>query len=254
MNEPFFRFPHTPHLAWLGAGEPRDDKLLSPREAEELLAGEVVIEEKLDGANLGISLADDGELRAQNRGQYLRPPYAGQFSRLTAWLRAHESLLRNALTPGCIVFGEWCAARHSLDYTDLPDWWLVFDVYEHASGRFWCSERRNAWAVSIGVSTVPECGRGRCTLEQLKHFLDIGRSRYRNGPMEGIVVRKQDAQQLIARAKLVRPDFIQAIDQHWRRRGVQWNRCMASPVESQQAAQAVSSDRTGKIQRTTSRK
>ena len=52
----FFRFPTTPHLAWLGGGAtPREDKVLTPTEAAELLAGEVVVEEKLDGANLGWS-------------------------------------------------------------------------------------------------------------------------------------------------------------------------------------------------------
>ncbi|HMM73809.1 MAG TPA: RNA ligase family protein, partial [Rhodocyclaceae bacterium] len=65
----FFRFPHTPHLAWLGPDAPRDDKVLAPAEARALLSGEVVVEEKLDGANLGLSLAPDGSLRAQNRGQ-----------------------------------------------------------------------------------------------------------------------------------------------------------------------------------------
>ena len=36
--------------------------------------GDVVVEEKLDGANLGLSLAADNTLRAQNRGQYLAEP------------------------------------------------------------------------------------------------------------------------------------------------------------------------------------
>ena len=90
----FFRFPHTPHLAWLGQGIPRDDKVLSRAEAQALLLGEVVVEEKLDGANLGISLAPDGGLRAHYRGQYLGAPFAGQFSRLPAWLAMHESGLR----------------------------------------------------------------------------------------------------------------------------------------------------------------
>ena len=75
----FFRFPHTPHLAWLGSGTPRDDKVLSPAEAQMLLEEEVVIEEKLDGANLGLSIGPDGAPQAQNRGQYLIAPYAGQF-------------------------------------------------------------------------------------------------------------------------------------------------------------------------------
>ena len=35
----FFRFPHTPHIAWLGQGTPRDDKVLSPDEVVLLLSG-----------------------------------------------------------------------------------------------------------------------------------------------------------------------------------------------------------------------
>jgi hypothetical protein len=51
----FFRFPHTPHLAWLGDPPLRHDKQLSLQEAKSLLSSEVLIEEKLDGANLGFS-------------------------------------------------------------------------------------------------------------------------------------------------------------------------------------------------------
>ncbi|WP_429062446.1 RNA ligase family protein [Aeromonas hydrophila] len=75
----FFRFPHTPHLAWLGSGSPRDDKVLSPSEVTDLLTDEVVVEEKLDGANVGLSLAPDGIIRAQNRGQYLTESHGGGF-------------------------------------------------------------------------------------------------------------------------------------------------------------------------------
>ena len=113
----FFRFPHTPHLAWLGPGAPRDDKVLAPAEAQVLLAKEVVVEEKLDGANLGLSLAPDGRLRAQNRGQYLYEPHVGQFARLPAWLAQHEAGLREALTPDLILFGEWVALIQFRDLT-----------------------------------------------------------------------------------------------------------------------------------------
>lgn len=68
----FFRFPHTPHLAWIGTDAPRDDKVLDLAEATSLLAGYVLVEEKLDGANLGLSLANDGRLRVQNRGSTCR--------------------------------------------------------------------------------------------------------------------------------------------------------------------------------------
>ncbi len=146
MSDFFFRFPHTPHLAWLGEGSPRDDKVLSPNELSGLLAGDVVVEEKLDGANVGLSLAPDGSLRAQNRGQYLAELYDGQFARLPAWLAQHDKAMRSVLTPNLILFGEWCAACHSLDYAALPDWFLLFDVFDRSLSRFWSSSRRNELA------------------------------------------------------------------------------------------------------------
>ena len=219
----FFRFPHTPHIAWLGAGEPRDDKVLSPAEAAELLSGEVVLEEKLDGANLGFSVSEQGELRAQNRGQYLEPPYQGQFARLTPWLAAREDRLFDALGTHLIAFGEWCAARHSLDYVTLPDWWLLFDVYDRAEQRFWNCARRNALAQSIGVAVVPCLGAGHVNMAQLRQWVGQRQSQFRPGPLEGIVVRQENTPWLQARAKLVRPDFTQAIDSHWRSRHLVWN-------------------------------
>ena len=221
----FFRFPTTPHLAWLGGGAtPREDKVLTPTEAAELLAGEVVVEEKLDGANLGWSLDADGSLRAQNRGQYLTHPHAGQFARLPAWEAIHGQALREALTPELILFGEWCAARHSLEYTLLPDWFLVFDVYDRASGAFWSTARRDALAAHIGVATVPQVLSGRTSLAELERILAEWPSRYRSGPMEGVVVRHQADGHTVARAKLVRADFTQAIEGHWRNRAIEWNR------------------------------
>ncbi|WP_295456247.1 RNA ligase family protein [uncultured Thiodictyon sp.] len=115
------RFPQPPHIAWLGQWLPRDDKLLTRREVDGLLAAELVVEEKLDGTNLGLSLGPDGELRAQNWGQYLIHPLTGQFSRLAPWLAAHRFRLSDALNANLMLFGACCAARHSLDYAGLPD-------------------------------------------------------------------------------------------------------------------------------------
>jgi hypothetical protein len=225
----FFRFPHTPHLAWLGQGAPRDDKVLAPAEAQALLAFDVVVEEKLDGANLGFSLAPDGSLRAQNRGQYLdltgsHTGHGGQFSRLAAWLARHGDALGSVLTPDHIVFGEWCAARHSLDYAALPDWFLLFDVYDRHAGRFWSRPRRNTLAASAGLATVPAVAQGKHTVAALKHLVTTTTSRYRHGPLEGVVIRQDSAQWCEARAKLVRADFTQAIEGHWRKRAIEWNR------------------------------
>lgn len=219
----FFRFPHTPHLAWLGEGAPRDDKVLSPAEARELLADDVVIEEKLDGANLGISLDPAGGLRLQNRGQYLVPPFSGQFSRAAGWLAQHAHALAPALGPDLILFGEWCAARHSVGYDHLPDWFLAFDVYDRPVRRFWSTARRDALVDGLGLALVPRLARRRMTLEAVKALVMTGTSRFGDTPLEGVVVRREGPEFLEQRAKLVQPDFAQAIAEHWRSRRIEWN-------------------------------
>ncbi|QOJ09358.1 RNA ligase family protein [Nitrosomonas sp. H1_AOB3] len=219
----FFRFPNTPHLLWLGEGQPRDDKILSDAEVAALLRDEVLIEEKLDGANLGISLDEQGELRAQNRGQYLPQPFSGQFSRLNSWLGQHGENLRQTLTPELILFGEWCAARHSLDYDKLPDWFLLFDVYDRKAGKFWSLEQRNRLAQELNISTVPLLKRAKVTRDQLIRLLDDTCSRYRSGKVEGIVIRCDSPLWCENRAKLVNREFVQTIEDHWRSRAIEWN-------------------------------
>lgn len=220
----FFRFPHTPHLAWLGEGQPRDDKVLSQAEAAALLSRLVRVEEKLDGANLGMSVDAAGNFRFQNRGQYLQQPYQGQFGRLDIWLETRAEALFDALNPSMVAFGEWCAARHSLDYGLLPDWWMVFDIYDRTTGRFWGARRRNAWAAEHGLATVPTLAEGCFTLTELIALVARSPSRYREGPLEGIVVRSDDDEWADARAKLVRAEFVQSMGAHWRNRQIEWNR------------------------------
>ena len=87
-------------------GSPRDDKVLSPVEAQALLSGDVVVEEKLDGANLGLSLAPRWLVARRDRGQYLGEPHAGQFARLPAWLAQHEEGLRAVLQPELILLAN----------------------------------------------------------------------------------------------------------------------------------------------------
>jgi len=227
----FYRFPHTPHLAWLGNDKPRDDKVLSPTEAAELLDDDVVLEEKLDGANLGFSLAPAGGLRAQNRGQYLGEPQTGQFTRLPAWLALHGNAIAEALLDhdeDLMLFGEWCAARHSLAYTRLPDWFLVFDVLESGTGRSWSSARRNVLATRLGLATTPLVARGRYAPRQLESLLETQCSRFRDGPLEGFVIRRESVDWCDRRAKLVQADFAQTITEHWRKRRIEWNRLDAT--------------------------
>lgn len=219
----FFRFPHTPHLAWLAPGRPRADKVLGATAARAFLSGDVIVEEKVDGANLGLSADENGVLRAQNRGHYLDlEALTGQWKPLKGWLAPRRDALAEVLAPGLVLFGEWAYAVHSVHYTRLPDWFLGFDVLDRNTGAFWSVERRNMLARSLGIAVVPLLGSGRFDLRGVQRLL--GKSALSDGPAEGVYVRREEGGVLVERAKLVRAEFVQAIDQHWSKRRLQTNR------------------------------
>ncbi len=135
----------------------------------------------------------------------------------------NREFLSSVLGKHLIAFGEWCAARHSLDYPMLPDWWLLFDVYDRRERRFWSTRRRDALATEAKLAIVPRLAEGRQSLESLEKIVATQSSRFRDGPIEGLVVRREDEDWLRARGKLVRGDFIQGIETHWRSRRLRWN-------------------------------
>ncbi|NQU64128.1 MAG: hypothetical protein HQ517_07580 [SAR324 cluster bacterium] len=56
MKDDFFKFLSTPHLLTLAGVDIQGDKVLSESERNDFLLHELVIEEKLDGANLGLTV------------------------------------------------------------------------------------------------------------------------------------------------------------------------------------------------------
>ena len=227
MAERFVKFPRTPHLFWQGDSAPRGDKLLDFAEASALLQRTVSVEEKVDGANLGLSVGPAGRLRAQSRGHYLESGTAGQWQPLWRWLALREAQLAAALGPSLILFAEWCYAEHSVAYDALPDWMLVIDVYDRSEARFWSRRRRDALARRLGLAIVPLLGEGVYSAESLRK--PIGRSRLGAAEAEGIYLRWDDEEWLLARAKIVRPGWILASDEHWSSRPLKKNR-LARPA------------------------
>lgn len=224
----FFKYPHTPHLAWLGGDKPRDDKVVLQDEVRTLLTNPVLLEEKLDGANVGISLDCHGNIRVQNRGSVLLEPFQGQFSRLSSWLTSARAGLEKVLTNDLILFGEWCAATHSIRYSTLPDWFLLFDVYSLVRKEFWSTARRNDLASVAGLRCVPSLGHGVFSLDDLAIMTARQISCYSDGPIEGLIVRSENGCICTFKAKLVRADFTQSIVAHWSSKRLQWNSVSSS--------------------------
>lgn len=210
-----FKFPHTYHLFDSGGSLSRGDKLLPATEAELFYRNRLVMEEKVDGANIGFSLSDDGTIRVQNRGNFVEANSHPQFALLDQWISLHEDALWELLVDGNILFGEWCYARHSIGYDRLPDWFLAFDLYDRQQGTFLSREQRHAKLQGTEIAEVPFLAEGVFTRSEVEKFLTAPSALY-DGPVEGVVLRQDHSEGfLVRRAKVVRPDFIQAIGEHW---------------------------------------
>lgn len=221
MSDRFFKFPSTPHLATLSGVEVREDKVMTTNERNAFLAQKLTIEEKVDGANLGISFDSCGNVRAQNRGGYLALPSSGQWRPLQDWLALRADELLVTLVDRYILFGEWCYARHSIFYNRLSDWFLVFDIYDRQSGRFLSVNRRDAFCRKLGVAQVPVIARGHFLFEDLAGLLS--KSAVAEEPAEGIYLRWDSGKFLVRRAKVVRLEFLKSLNEHWSKRAIEAN-------------------------------
>ena len=106
----------------------------------------VAVEEKVDGANLGISLGEDMRFLVQNRSHYVNSKTHRQFAPLDSWLSEHSPGLFQVLgeDPGnYVLFGEWLYAKHSIHYTRLPGYFMAFDLYDCKAGKFFSWRERN---------------------------------------------------------------------------------------------------------------
>jgi atypical dual specificity phosphatase len=227
------KYPRTPHLANLGAAT-RGDKLLSAAESAALLSSgaRAFVTEKLDGANLGLSISAEGRVRVQNRGHYVDAAYHEQFKPLDKWVASHTAdlwaVLRADEAPGrYILFGEWLYARHSVPYTRLPDWFLAFDLYDRATGTFAAYDALVAVLAGTGIQPVPLVAhRALAGLEDAVALME-GPAAYGDAAAgtrrEGVVVSVCEGGTVTARGKLVRAGFLDTVAQG------RWNRGQLVP-------------------------
>lgn len=174
-----FKFPRTKHLFDAGgSGVSRDDLLMDPGEEATFYSKKgkggrgkagptskdghtptlVAMEEKVDGANLGISINPETfEFKVQNRSHYVNSKTHRQFGTLDSWLSEHSEGLFKVLgsePDRYVLFGEWVYATHSIAYTRLPDYFLAFDIYDGKGGKFLSWRERNRCLEGTGIHTV----------------------------------------------------------------------------------------------------
>ena len=216
------KFPRTAHLVNLGASTEDD---LVQDDWNDNLKGNMVIEEKIDGANMGFSLGYDGELLVQNRvsNQAVAPPCSAcifavlanppekkshyvnhtshaQFKPLAAWLARHSATLRSllALDPKFperyVLYGEWVVAKHSIPYASLPDVFLAFDFYDRQAKTFVSREYLERMLSGTGISQVPLVRKTEEISREALVALVEGKSAFYEGRVEGVYVRFENEQ------------------------------------------------------------
>lgn len=277
MSVPIVKYPRTPHLAGsrLQPGDSSDGQVA----VERLRGGGLVVEEKIDGANCGLSFDGDWNMVLQSRGHALTGgPRERQFDLFKAWARAHEEELLDRLEDRYLMYGEWCLAKHTVFYDALPHYFLEFDVYDRKDGFFLSTAARQELLGGSCIAPVPIVHEGpvagRKELESL-----IGPSLYKTPDWrenlrlaaeaagidpdrvlaeteasdlaEGLYVKHEDGDRVIGRYKFVRADFLQAIldsGSHWADRPIVGNRLSPGVDILQEASPAGALDETGPLE------
>lgn len=206
---PYPRIAHLPSPA----AAVRDDLVLDEESADTLLCQPVIVEEKLDGANVMLWL-DADRVECATRGGTGARDRAGQLGPLRAWASRRDAELRSLLSGERVLYGEWLWLTHSRSYDALPDHLVGFDVYSRDTGFAPPGERDRVLA-RTGVAMPPRLFtgvlQGRRRLDEL-----LGSSRYGSVQAEGIVVRLTAPREGVPRlAKVVAPGFERRPDHAW---------------------------------------
>jgi hypothetical protein len=229
----------------------------------ELRGKHLVIEEKMDGANCGISFTSDGELLLQSRGHYLHGgPREKQFEWLKQWSAARQTEFFCALGSRYVMYGENLFAKHTVFYDMLPHYFMEFDILDTETSTFLSTPARRVLLQGIPVVPVHVLSEGKFdSLKEVQSFLvrsfftsarsgqdwhrldnlttaaiNAGLSRTvsevikQTDPsfdMEGLYLKWEEKGEVKGRYKLVRDSFTNKIldtETHWHDRSIVQNR------------------------------
>ena len=224
-RDDFVKYPRTPHL--FGSKGTPDDKHLGEAESMRFIADRsLIVEEKIDGTNVGIHFTSAGRMVLQCRGHEITEGMHPQYDLFKQWAQVKRPVLETMLGDGFILFGEWMYARHSIHYRKLPHYFFEFDIYEKQQEAFLSLAARSAMLEGTGICTVPVVATGALKKKKLAELVGPSQfdSEFDNPTtgrtdtlMEGLYLRTEADGIVTGRAKLVRAEFVEKIKQstHW---------------------------------------
>lgn len=239
------KYPRTKHIS--GSCIQRGDEDLNTVAFESIAGRFMVVEEKVDGANSGISFDSNGKLYLQCRGHYLNGGYGERhFDLFKTWANCHQAALFRLLGSRYIMYGEWLYAKHTVFYDELTHYFMEFDIYDKEKKCFLSTRcRRELLAPYSFIQSVLVLFEGKISsFENLKSYLGISHFKseawelcleetskalgldpvlikQQTDPtrlMEGLYVKIENDDCVIERVKYVRHSFTNAIldsNTHW---------------------------------------
>lgn len=224
-REDFTKYPRTPHL--FGSRGTDDDKHLGQQESLDFAAdSSLIVEEKLDGTNVGVHFTSAGRMVLQCRGHEITSGMHAQYDLFKQWTMGKRSVLEAMLEDKLLLFGEWLYARHSVHYRRLPHYFFEFDIYDKQREVFLDLASRLERLDGTGIITVPVVHCGSASADELRRL--IGPSRFdslfenpmtgrADNLMEGLYLRTEADGHVTGRAKFVRAEFVEKVKQseHW---------------------------------------
>lgn len=221
----FTKYPRTPHL--FGSKGTDDDKHLGEAESTAFIADDsLIVEEKIDGTNVGIHFSNSGEMVLQCRGHLITEGMHPQYDLFKQWAAVKRHLLEGRFENRYILFGEWVYARHSIHYQRLSHYFFEFDIYDKTEDAFLDLKCRLDLLAGLGIQTVPVVHTGSIGRDDLAGLIGPSEfdSRFENpltgctdNLMEGLYLRTEADGVVTGRSKYVRPEFVEKIKQstHW---------------------------------------
>lgn len=249
------KYPRTFHIQ----GSKRQPDDLEEVSFDELKGKILVIEEKVDGANCGISF-EGSNLLLQSRGHYLTGHDHPQWDLFKSWAYTIRDSLFSLLGSRFIMYGEWLYAKHTEFYDALPHYFLEFDILDRTTGLFLSTGERHRILGGTQIVSVPVLHEG--VLSNFQDLLSyVGKSQFKTNDMlnrlmtaiqqsgvsseqvlsetddsllmEGIYIKDETPGHVVGRYKWVRREFLQQIldsESHWMKRNLVQN-CVKEGVD-----------------------
>ena len=211
------RYPRTAHVIF-SPGATRDDRRLSIEEHNIFLGQRIIISEKLDGGSA--CFTDENVYARSHSGSPTHPSFD--------LAKQYHSQIKHLIGKDTSVFGEWCYAIHSIEYTHLKHCFNMFAVRTDSTTKWWSWDEVCMMAEMLDFPTVPVLFDG--VISTIKKFQNLIETLVKQpsvyGPVrEGVVIRIADSfvveQEIDSSenvfkcvSKWVRPGHVQT-SEHW---------------------------------------